>query len=85
MDQAERDRLNIIFKIVVALCLSLCYIIYEYTRQANFPTLIQECQTACESYGRLDYTTYGRCQCAPKYTSLNDLEEKDSDTWPFLR
>ena len=85
MDQTERDRLNVAFKIVTVLSFSMCYMVYEYTRQSNFPDLVQECEAACESHGRLDYATYGKCQCASKYDSLSDINEKKSDIWGLPR
>jgi len=85
VDKAERDRLNIVFKIVVVVCLSLCYIVYEYTRQTNFPHLLEQCEAACKSYGRIDYVTYGRCQCTAKYGYDEKIEEKKDNLWALPR
>jgi hypothetical protein len=83
MDKTERDRLDNIFKIVVVVCLSMCYIVYEYTRQVNFPTLITQCETSCESYGRMDYVVYGKCQCISKYNDNQKIEEKKNSLWAY--
>lgn len=78
MDKIERDRLEYIFKIVMVVSIATCYAIYEFTRQSNFPTVISQCETSCEQYGRLDYVVYGKCQCANRYETIS---EKDDNLW----
>ncbi len=80
MDKTERDRLEYIFKIVLVVSIAMCYAIYEYTRQANFPTVISQCETSCKQYGRLDYVVYGKCQCANRYETIS---EKENDIWAY--
>ena len=81
MDKTERDRLEPLLKIVFVVCVTICYGVYEFTRQANFPAVISQCESSCEQYGRLDYVVYGKCQCINRYD--NTISEKEDDMWAF--